>query len=229
MHVLNRTTPACLPLEQPHESPVAGDSGKLSWTEGGWARWVWSLMLGLSSPCQTHQGKGWRNLEAVVWVLLHPPCPLSDSDPLALLLHSAVAGVSSSGEGGGLHPSHSGTSCFKDASHDFCRWVPLPPLLVSPSDSQQHPCLTKIRTTEWWYHLPNLILDQEAHFIPKEIMQEWTQQTWVAQTPHVQKKGLSLALTLVWLTGEKSMTREVYPNSAIYGECLFLPRRVSSE
>ena len=174
-------------------------------------------------------GERGRNLEAVVWALLHPPCPLSDSDPLALLLHSAVARVRSSGEGGGLHPSHSGASCFKDASHDFCRWVPLPPLLVSPSDSQQHPCLIKIRTTEWWYHLPNLILDQEAHFIPNEIMQEWTQQTWVAQTPHVQKKGLSLALTLVWLAGEKSMTREVYPNSGIYGECLFLPHRVSSE
>lgn len=78
--------------------------------------YAWSLLT-MSDPPEERG----RNLEAVVWALLYPPCPLSDSDPLALLLHSAVAGVSSSGEGRGLHPSHSGASCFKDASHDFCR------------------------------------------------------------------------------------------------------------
>ena len=81
-------------------------------------------MLGLSSLCQTQclvpppEERG-RNLEAVVWALLHPPCPLSDSDPLALFLRSAVAGVSSSGESGDLiHPD---VPCFKGASRDFCR------------------------------------------------------------------------------------------------------------
>ena len=97
IYVLNCTTPACLLLEQPHEGPVAGALVKLSWTVGAWAGWVWSLTLGLSSLCQTQclvpplEERG-RNLEAVVWALLHPPCPLSDSDPLALFLRSAVAG-----------------------------------------------------------------------------------------------------------------------------------------
>lgn len=189
-------------------------------------------MLGLSSPCQTQclvptpEERG-RNLEAVVWALVHPPYPLSDSDPLALFLRSVVAGVSSSGEGRGLHSSW--RILFQGCIAWFLSLSTSAPLLASPSDSLQNACLTKIRITEWWYHLHNLILDQEAHFVPKESMQEWTQRTWVAQTPHVQKKSLSLALTLVWLTGEKSKTREVYPNSGIYGECLFLPRRVSSE
>lgn len=101
-----------------------------------------SLMLGLSSRLPL-RGKG-RNLEAVVWALLHPPCPLSDSDPLALLLHSAVR-VSSSGEGRGLHPSHSGASCFK--MHIIHLLVPVPPLqyaLRQPTKS----CLAKIRATE---------------------------------------------------------------------------------
>ena len=113
--VLNCETPACLPLEQPHEGPVAGDSrqalldcgrmSKVSVESHTWSPLTMSLGSQTQGLVPAPEERG-RNLEDAVWVLLHPPCPLLDSDPPALFLHSAVAGVNSSGEGRDfIHPT----------------------------------------------------------------------------------------------------------------------------